>query len=85
MGWALEAAGIGPSGPIGCLRVKGLSVIYLLALRVWLNDDSDDMGKTMASLDRNLGRADSLMAALRRRRAPADGSESAERSPEPAG
>ncbi len=85
MGWALEAAGIGPGGSIGCLRVKGLSAIYLLALRVWLNDDSDDMGKTMASLDRNLGRADSLMAALCRRRAPSDGSEGAERSPEPAG
>ena len=85
MGWALEAAGIGPSGPIGCLRVKGLSAIYLLALRVWLNDDSDDMGKTMVSLHRNLGRADSLMTVLCHCRAPAGGSENAERSPEPAG
>ena len=80
MAWALEAAGIGPRGPFGCLRVKGLGAIYLLTLRVWIGDDSDDMGKTMASLDRHLKRADSLITALCRRRAPLGASESAARA-----
>ncbi len=77
MTWALDAAGVGPRGPFGCLRVKGLGAIYLLTLKTWLGDDSDDMGKTMASLDRHLGRADGLIAVLCRRRAPMAGSESA--------
>ena len=83
MAWALEAAGIGPRGPLGGLRVKGLGAIYLLTLKTWLGDDSDDMGKTMASLDRHLGRADGLIAALCRRRASSDGSGGA--APAPAG
>ena len=85
MGWALEAAGVGPRGPLGCLLVKGLTAIYLLSLRAWLDDDSDDMGKTMASLDHHLGRADAVMATLCRGRTRADDPESAAPEPAPAG
>jgi AcrR family transcriptional regulator len=60
MAWSLEAAGIGTSGPRGRLRIKGLALIYLSTLRVWLRDDSDDMGATMAHLDRALRRAERL-------------------------
>lgn len=64
MAWSLEAAGIGASGPLGLVRVKGLSVIYLSAARTWLKDDTQDLSRTMAQLDRNLSRAESLMARL---------------------
>ena len=60
----LEAAGFSTSGLRGALRIEGLSAIYLSTLRVWLRDDSDDMAKTMASLDKQLRRADSLCSRL---------------------
>ncbi|MDE0255011.1 MAG: helix-turn-helix domain containing protein [Rhodospirillaceae bacterium] len=58
MRWMLEAAGIGTAGWLGGLRVKGLAVVFAATLNVWLRDDSEDMAKTMAALDRNLKRAE---------------------------
>ena len=64
MAWSLEAAGVSSAGPAGRFRTKGLAAIYVSALFVWLRDDSEDMGRTMAHLDRSLKRADRLMSAL---------------------
>jgi AcrR family transcriptional regulator len=61
MAATLEAAGFSTTGCRGVLRIKGLSAIYLSAVRVWLRDDSEDMAKTMAHLDKQLGRIDSLI------------------------
>ena len=58
MRWMLEAADIGTSGFVGNLRVKGLAVVYAATANVWLKDDSEDMAKTMAALDKNLARAE---------------------------
>jgi AcrR family transcriptional regulator len=52
--WMLVAAGVPPTGPRGCARVSGLMCLYARVVPVWLNDDDDDMGKTMAALDREL-------------------------------
>ncbi|MCZ6720184.1 MAG: TetR family transcriptional regulator [Proteobacteria bacterium] len=67
MAWMLEAAGIGSAGFGGALRVKGLAAIYLIALGVWFRDKSEDMSRTMATLDRSLRRVDALLATLKRR------------------
>jgi AcrR family transcriptional regulator len=64
MRWMLEAARIDTSGLAGRLRVKGLMAIHVDVLRTWLGDDSEDMSKTMAALDRRLGQADRLVAAF---------------------
>ncbi|KLN62644.1 hypothetical protein WH96_01545 [Kiloniella spongiae] len=56
----LEAAGLSTSGLRGVLRVKAFSFAYLSVLYIWLNDDSDDLGKTMAKLDKVLGRLDTI-------------------------
>ena len=64
----LEAAGFSTSGLRGLVRIKGLSAIYLSTLRVWLRDDSEDMAKTMASLDKQLRRVDSLCSRFAERR-----------------
>lgn len=69
MTWSLEAAGISAAGPLGRLRVKGLAMIYVSAMRVWLKDDSPDMGRTMAHLDRSLRRAERFVSVFPRRRA----------------
>ena len=67
MSATLEAAGFSTTGCRGLLRIKGLSALYLSTLRVWLRDDSEDMARTMAHLDKQLSRIDSLMGRLSRR------------------
>jgi AcrR family transcriptional regulator len=64
MAWMLEAAGASPAGIIGCLRVQALGVIYLRTVRAWLSDDSADLAKTMATLDKALSSAESLASRL---------------------
>lgn len=59
--WMLEAAGVSTVGPLGVLRAQGLAVVYLTTLRVWMTDDSPDLGRTMAALDKALTRADSIV------------------------
>ncbi len=56
--WMAAAAGVDTSGPLGLLRVKALTALYLAVLRVWLGDDSADHSKTMARLDEALKRAE---------------------------
>jgi hypothetical protein len=43
-------------------------MIYLSALAVWLRDDSPDMAKTMAYVDKRLRQTENCIIALRRRR-----------------
>lgn len=64
MAWVLEAAGIDSSGVRGAIRVAGLAAVYLYALRAWSKDDSDDLSKTMAALDRGLNRAEQCVNTL---------------------
>lgn len=74
MARALEAAGISAAGPLGVLKAKGLALVYADAFRVWLKDDSEDLGRTMAALDKGLRRAEKaacFLAGARRREAPA--------------
>ena len=84
----LEAAGISSVGLAGSLRIKGLALVYLNALRVWLEDDSPDMARTMAAVDKGLRRAEQLARSLpyagRRRassKSPASAEPPAEGSP----
>jgi len=54
--WMLTAAGIGASGPRGMIRAQGLAVLFASVLRTWVNDDDPGLARTMAALDRALGR-----------------------------
>ena len=58
MTWMLEAAGLSSAGIRGRLRVRALALIYLCVLRVFVDDDSEDLAKTMAALDRRLRQAE---------------------------
>jgi ubiquinone biosynthesis protein COQ9 len=53
----LETAGISASGIKGALRLQGLVAIHLAALRAWMHDDSADLSRTMAEIDKRLGQA----------------------------
>jgi len=70
----LIAAAIPTEGVAGTLRAKGMSAIWLAAMRSFLADESDDLAATMATLDKQLRRAEGLLARLtpRRRQAPAE-------------
>ena len=65
MALMLEAAHIGSTGVRGMLRVKVLAAIHLAVLRVWFGDDSDDMARTMAALDKRLRQAENLVMLCR--------------------
>jgi AcrR family transcriptional regulator len=54
--WMLTAAGITASGPRGMLRAQGLALLFGSALRTWVGDDDPGLARTMAALDRALGR-----------------------------
>ncbi len=53
----LETAGISTSGIKGLIRLQGLIGIYLAGLHAWRRDDSADLTKTMAELDKRLAQA----------------------------
>jgi len=54
MAWMLEAAGISVAGWRGPGLVLALAGCYAAAFRIFLGDDSDDLAKTMAELDKRL-------------------------------
>lgn len=60
----LDYVEIRPAPPEKFWQSHGLTVIYLLALRRWFSDDSDDLGPTMAELNERLIAADRLMARI---------------------
>jgi AcrR family transcriptional regulator len=78
LGWMLEAAGIGSSGWGGACRVKGLGVVYAATFAVWLRDDTEDLSRTMAALDRHLARAERLAGTFGMRRGGSRSSRDAE-------
>ena len=62
--WMLTAAGISASGPRGALRAQGLALLFGSVLRTWTRDDDPGLARTMAALDRALGRGQRLSGFL---------------------
>lgn len=65
MAWALEAAGLRSDGWRGLARIQGLGAVYARSFRVWLDDESPDLARTMADVDARLRRAERLASGLR--------------------
>lgn len=65
MAWTLEGAGVPTAGPAGMLRVHGLAGVWIMVSRSWAEDDSVDLGATMAALDRVLDQAEKVARTLR--------------------
>jgi AcrR family transcriptional regulator len=66
--WILAAADAPSWGPLQPLQRKGLGLVFANALRIWLRDDSPDLAKTMAAVDKGLARAESVLRLLPRDR-----------------
>lgn len=64
MGWMLDAAGATTAGASGTMKIAALTAIYLYVLRVWIGDESPDMARTMAALDKCLGKAEHWAGSL---------------------
>jgi AcrR family transcriptional regulator len=62
--WMLSAANISASGPKGMVRAQGLALLFAQVLRAWLDDDDPGHARTMAALDRTLGRGQRCAAFL---------------------
>ena len=62
----LAAANLTANGLMGIAHAHGLLVVWLATARVWLQDDSPDMPRTMAALDRNLRRGEKCLKMLPR-------------------
>ena len=60
MTWMLEASGVETNGIKGAAKILGLTGVYLRVLKVWKDDTSPDLGKTMAALDKHLGQAERM-------------------------
>jgi ubiquinone biosynthesis protein COQ9 len=56
--WMLDGAGVRAHGMGRLLRAKALLAVALYTFRAWAEDESQDMAKTMAALDRALSRAE---------------------------
>lgn len=67
----LETAGISASGLKGLVRLQGLIGIYLAGLHAWRRDDSADLSRTMAEIDKRLGQAVKITEMFSPRRAAA--------------
>ncbi len=63
--WFLDASGATGTGLAKNLQVKALGVIYLFALNSWKHDDTEDLSKTMATLDRALCEAEKIAKFLK--------------------
>jgi hypothetical protein len=57
----LAAANLSAGGLLGIAQAHGLLCAWGLTLRVWLQDTSPDMARTMATLDKNLRRGEQLL------------------------
>lgn len=58
--WMLAAAEIPSAGPLGLLRAQGLALLYASVMSTFLEDDEPGHARTMAALDRALGRGQQI-------------------------
>jgi ubiquinone biosynthesis protein COQ9 len=74
----LEAAGLSSAGPRGAMRARALGVTYALLVRTFLDDDTEDLSRTMAAADRRLADLERLASRGRGRRKAEKASENSE-------
>ena len=65
MRWMLDAAEIGGSATQRRAIALGRIGVWLAAVRAWAEDESEDLGPTMAALDRALDRAEQVARTIR--------------------
>lgn len=59
--YMLAAAGIDTEGPLGRLKIQGTVIAFARTVEVWLEDDDPALARTMAKLDREIRRGETVM------------------------
>ena len=59
--YMLAAAGIDTEGPLGRLKIQGTVIAFSRTVEVWLDDDDPALARTMAKLDREIRRGETIM------------------------
>ncbi|MCJ2028578.1 TetR/AcrR family transcriptional regulator [Methylobacterium sp. J-043] len=59
--YMLAAAGIDTEGPLGRLKLQGTVIAFARTVEVWLDDDDPALARTMAKLDREIRRGETIM------------------------
>ena len=59
--YMLAAAGIDTEGPLGRLKIQGTVIAFARTVEVWLDDDDPALARTMAALDREIRRGETVM------------------------
>ena len=62
MRFMLEAAGIDTEKRAGTLKIQGLVIAWTRVMAVWFKDDEPGVARTMAALDRELTRGETLVS-----------------------
>ena len=62
--WMLTAADIDASGLRGIVRAQGTAALYARVLQTFVRDDDPDHARTMAALDRQIGRGERMSGML---------------------
>lgn len=58
--WLLDASGVELGGLRRCAAGPVLALVYARVVNVWLRDDTPDLGRTLAELDKRLRQAEDL-------------------------
>ncbi len=62
--YMLAAADIDTEDSLGLVKIQGAALVFARTLDVWFDDDSPDLGRTMAQLDKELGNGEKIMGRL---------------------
>lgn len=57
----LAAAGISTEGPLSRLKLQGAVIVFANTMQTWLEDDDPALARTMARLDRELRRGETVL------------------------
>ena len=59
--YMLAAAGVPTEGPLGFVKLQGFVLAQANVMQTWFEDDDPTLAKTMAKLDRELGRGERIL------------------------
>ncbi len=62
--YMLASADIDTEDELGMVRIQGAAIVFARTLETWFADEGEDMARTMARLDRELGTGERIMGRL---------------------
>jgi AcrR family transcriptional regulator len=62
--YMLTAADIETEDELGIVRIQGAALVFVRTLDTWFEDEGEDLARTMARLDKELGQGEKIMGRL---------------------